>query len=87
MSMLCGVGMVLDDGKDLFEVVNVTEEGPAGRSGLIQPGDVLKGVDGIQVSICCEARASTRTQPHAAPACAFRACVRYLSLRSCSGIG
>ena len=80
MSMLCGVGMVLDDGKDLFEVVNVTEEGPAGRSGLVQPGDVLKGVDGIQVSICCEARASARAHPHTALVCAFRSCGRYLSV-------
>jgi C-terminal processing protease CtpA/Prc len=54
MSKLCGVGMVLLDDKDLFLVDKVAEEGPAGRSGLVQAGDVLKGVGGVQVSIVSE---------------------------------
>ena len=50
MSMSCGVGMILTDPKkDFFEVGDISPDGPAGRSGLIQKGDILKGIDKVQV--------------------------------------
>ncbi len=44
-----GIGLVLRDKGDKIEVARMLEGGPAAKSGLIQPGDILLEVDGTSI--------------------------------------
>lgn len=44
-----GIGLVLRDKGDKIEVSRMLEGGPAAKSGLIQPGDILLEVDGTSI--------------------------------------